>query len=132
MSSKFIIFDVETNGLYPGKFSVLSLAALFVQTWKSNGSRYFEIQSEFNRYYYPQAPYNRHAISVNGLTQKVISNKRENTSDKYPLHFVQDQEVSLFCWKTDLAVCHNTPFYSRFIKHAHELSKHFLHHAWFY
>ncbi len=119
MSTSFIIFDVETNGLVPGRYSVLSFSALHVQTWRANGSRYFEIQEEFDRYYYPQEPYNRQAIAVNGLTREVIASRRERTSDNYPLHFTQDQDVSGFCQKTDLAVCHNTPFDSRFLKHYH-------------
>ena len=46
---------------------------------------------EFDRFYYPQEPFNYLAIKVNGLTQKVITQKRGRTGGEYPLHFAQDQ-----------------------------------------
>ena len=119
MSTHFTIFDVETNGLHPGRFSVLSFSALQVQTWRSNGQRHFKVQQEFDRYYYPQEPYNYHAIKVNGLTQKVITRKRSRTGGDYPLHFAQDMEVPVFCRQVELAVCHNTPFDTKFLQQAH-------------
>lgn len=125
MPIHFTIFDVETNGLYPNRCSVLSFSALHVQTWRSNGLRHFQVQEEFDRYYYPKEPYNYHAIRVNGLTQNVISDRQEHTGNFYPLHFTQDQDVPAFCRQADLAVCHNVPFDSRFLKiaHGHEFPK---------
>ncbi len=119
MATYFTIFDVETNGLQPGRCSVLSFSALYVQTWRSNGHRYFQVQEEFDRYYYPKEPYNQNAIRVNGLTQDVISERRQRTEDAYPLHFIQDQDVTAFCRQSDLAICHNVPFDAKFLKIAH-------------
>ena len=119
MSTSFTIFDVETNGLHPGRSSVLSFSALHVRTWRSNGHRRFKVQQEFDRFYYPHEPYNYYAIKVNGLTQKVITQKRDRTGGDYPLHFSQDQDVPAFCRQVDLAVCHNTPFDTKFLKQAH-------------
>ena len=119
MSFYFTIFDVETNGLHPGRYSVLSFSALHVQTWRSNGHREFKVKEEFDRFYYPQESYNYHAIKVNGLTQRVITQKCSRTGGEYPLHFAQDQEVPAFCRQVDLAVCHNTPFDTKFLKHVH-------------
>jgi len=119
MSAHFTIFDVETNGLVPNRYSVLSFSALHVRTWRENGRRFFHVQDEFDRYYYPQEPYNRKAIEVNGLTREVIASRRERTGGLYPVHFFKDKDVSDFCRKTELAVCHNTPFDSKFLKHYH-------------
>lgn len=41
------------------------------------------------------------------------------TGNNYPLHLSNDVEVPYFCDRTDLAVCHNTPFDSRFLEQAH-------------
>ena len=57
MTAYFTIFDVETNGLHPSRFSVLSFSALNVQTWRTNGHRHFKVQEEFDRFYYPQEAY---------------------------------------------------------------------------
>lgn len=123
----FTIFDVETNGLHPGRYSVLSFSALHVQTWRSNGQRHIHVLEEFDRYYYPREPYNPHAIRVNGLTQDVISERRERTDNHYPLHFSEDQDVPAFCRQADLAVCHNVPFDAKFLKiaHGHEFPRAF-------
>lgn len=119
MPFHFTIFDVETNGLVPGRCSVLSFSALRVKTWRNAGRRHFQVQEEFDRFYYPLEPYNRQAIRVNGLTEGVIELKRAMAGNDYPLHFIQDIEVPYFCERTELAVCHNTPFDSRFLEQAH-------------
>jgi len=119
MVSNFTIFDVETNGLSPKSHSVLSFSALYLNTWRSNGSRHFQVQEEFDRYYYPTEPYNPRAIRVNGLTADVINERRRHSRENYPLHFSEDREVPIFCQQTDLAVCHNTPFDAKFLKYTH-------------
>lgn len=63
--------------------------------------------------------YNTEAISVNGLTESVLEQRRFMTGNNYPLHLSNDVEVPYFCDRTDLAVCHNTPFDSRFLEQAH-------------
>ena len=119
MFTHFTIFDVETNGLNPARHSVLSFSALYIYTWRANGKRCFEVQEEFDRYYYPFEPYNPHAIQVNGLTSEVISAKRQHAGTEYPSHFSQDPDVPAFCQKFNLAICHNTPFDARFLNYAH-------------
>ena len=119
MPAYCIIFDVETNGLHPSRFSVLSFSALNVQTWRTNGHRHFKVQEELDRFYYPQEAYNYYAIKVNGLTRDVIARRREKRGDKYPRHFDQDREVVDFCRQVDLAVCHNTSFDTKFLQQAH-------------
>ena len=119
MSFKFLIFDVETNGLQPRQYSVLSFSALYVTTWRENGLRHFDVVDEFDRYYFPMEPYNPHAIRVNGLTAEVIEQRRARTQTEYPLLFIEDKDVPSFCQNAELAVCHNTPFDSKFLKAAH-------------
>ena len=119
MPTHFTIFDVETNGLSPSNCSVLSFSALHIRTWRTSRVRLFEVQKEFDRYYYPIEAYNPHAIQVNGLTPDVISKRRQRTGDHYPSHFIHDQDVPVFCQKFDMAVCHNSPFDAAFLKYAH-------------
>lgn len=127
MTIGFIIFDVETNGLAAGRHSVLSFSALHVRTWRASGYRHFDVQKAFNRFYFPMEPYNPPAIHVNGLTRDVIEKRRQQSGDAYPLYFIQDPDVPEFCRKSNLAVCHNTPFDARFLKiaHGHEFHRTF-------
>jgi len=117
ISSRFIIFDVETNGLAAERHSILSFSALLVQTRRLDGYRQFETLEEFDRFYYPVESYNPSAIQVNGLTASKIRQRR-NTGN-YPYHFSQDPAIAKFCQKAELGICHNTPFDLRFLKYSH-------------
>ncbi len=127
MGFVFHIFDVETNGLAPSYCSVLSFSALQVCTYTAEGRRHFEVQKEFDRYYFPIEPYNQHAIAVNGLTETVIKERRFFSRSNYPLYFNKDMDALKFCQKADLGVCHNVRFDAGFIKKAHryEYSRYF-------
>ncbi|MDZ7860670.1 MAG: 3'-5' exonuclease [Candidatus Krumholzibacteriota bacterium] len=127
MAYKFIIFDVETNGLMPAFNSVLSFSGLHVSTFRDGDYRRFEVKEEFDRYYYSIEPYNPEALRVNGLTADVIKHKRGQGDNRYPSYFNQDKEVVVFCGKADLAVCHNSPFDTGFLLTAHnyEFKKNF-------
>lgn len=82
------VIDCETNGLTPN-YSVLSASAIKFE-YDTNTKKY-TILSEFDRYYYPkEGYYNQSAIKVNGLTEKVITEKRKNTN--YKKFFKNDKE----------------------------------------
>ena len=64
MRTTTAILDFETNGFFGS--SVLSISLR-----KDNGEC-------VSKYYYPVEEYNERAISVNGLTEEVIKEKRGN------------------------------------------------------
>ncbi|MDZ7762074.1 MAG: hypothetical protein U5L00_17710 [Desulfovermiculus sp.] len=119
MPAYFTIFDVETNGLHPGRFSVLSFSALQIQTWRFQRPQAFQGPPRVRPLLRSQEPYNYHAIKVNGLTQKRSPQKRGRTGGDYPLHFAQDRRCLSFASKWSLPSAHNTPFDTKFLKQAH-------------
>jgi DNA polymerase-3 subunit epsilon len=101
-----IIFDTETNGL-DFNSSVLSISAIKIENNK--------IIDSFDRYYFPKEGYNQEAISVNGLTEEVIKNNRNNGS--YPLYFKSDMwNFYNFIKDETHFVGHNIEFDIQFIK----------------
>ena len=96
------VIDFETNGFFGS--SVLSISIR-----KSNGQN-------INRYYYPLEDYNERAISVNGLTKEVITEKRAGAT--YPKHFNQDSEIVEFFKDVKTLVAHNIEFDYSFLPEA--------------
>lgn len=94
MRTTTAILDFETNGLFGS--SVLSISLR-----KDNGEC-------VSRYYYPVEAYNERAISVNGLTEEVIKEKRGNAT--YPLYFYQDTEITNLFNDVKTLVAHNVEF----------------------
>lgn len=88
------VLDFETNGFFGS--SVLSISVR-----KSNGET-------FSRYYFPVEAYNEKAIAVNGLTQEVITEKRNGA--EYPLYFSEDTEIVSLFEDVKVLVAHNVEF----------------------
>lgn len=112
MLKKFIVFDVETNGLAGS--SVLSISALKAEFDIAKGI--FEKKDEYNRFYFrkPGEKPNNQALSVNGLYDEVITDRRKNTN--YPAHFFQDIAGFVeFCEGAIHFVAHNIKFDRQFI-----------------
>lgn len=108
--TKLIIFDLETNGL-SDNHSVLSCSAIKYDIHPTT----YELNelSRFNRYYYPVEQFDPVAISVNGLTKEVITEKRGTAI--YPEHFHMDSDFEVFCSDTKRFAAHNISFDSRFV-----------------
>lgn len=108
--TRLIIFDLETNGL-SDKHSVLSCSAIKYDI-DPNTCELSEL-ARFNRYYYPVEQFDPAAISVNGLTKEVITEKRGTAT--YPEHFKMDSDFEVFCNDTKRFAAHNISFDSRFV-----------------
>lgn len=98
-----IVIDCETNGLTTD-YSVLSASAIKFE-YDTNIKK-CTIFSEFDRYYYPKEEYyNQNAIRVNGLTEKVITEKRKNA--KYEKFFKDDKEWDRYIEGVEYFIGHN-------------------------
>lgn len=109
-----IIFDTETNGL-TADCSVLSISAvkIFYDLERKIFLKDFET---YDRYYYikEREKENLDAISVNGLTEKEITKRREGFS--YPKFFYDDIEsFKNFCNETRHFIGHNIKFDLKYI-----------------
>ena len=109
-----IIFDTETNGL-TADCSVLSISAVkvFYDLEKKIFLKDFET---YDRYYYIKEgeKENPDAVSVNGLTEKEITKRREGFS--YPKFFYDDIEsFKNFCNETRHFIGHNIIFDLKYI-----------------
>lgn len=109
-----IIFDTETNGL-TADCSVLSISAVkvFYDLEKKIFLKDFE---NYDRYYYIKEgeKENPDAVSVNGLTEKEITKRREGAS--YPKFFYDDIEsFKIFCNETRHFIGHNIKFDLKYI-----------------
>lgn len=109
-----IIFDTETNGL-TADCSVLSISAVkvFYDLEKKIFLKDFET---YDRYYYIKEgeKENPDAVSVNGLTEKEITKRREGAS--YPKFFYDDIEsFKIFCNETRHFIGHNIKFDLKYI-----------------
>lgn len=102
MRTTTAILDFETNGFFGS--SVLSISLR-----KDNGET-------ISRYYYPIEAYNERAISVNGLTEEVITAKRAGAT--YPMYFVEDTEIVSFFEDVKVLVAHNIEFDYSFLPEA--------------
>lgn len=97
------VIDCETNGLTPS-YSVLSASAIKFEY--DTNTKECTIISEFDRYYYPkEGYYNENAIRVNGLSEKVITEKRKNA--KYKKFFKDDKEWDKYVEGVEYFIGHN-------------------------
>ena len=98
-----LVLDCETNGLTTS-YSVLSASAIKFEYDKE--SKQCTILSEFDRYYYPKERYyNENAIRVNGLTEKIITEKRKGV--KYAEFFTDDKDWDQYIEDVDYFIGHN-------------------------
>ena len=106
-----IFFDTETNGL-SAYSSVLSISAAKCLVDYQNKT--VKIIEKYERFYYPVEKYNPEAISINGLSQAVITEKRKGT--KYSRHFKEDQQsFNEFAKGIDHFIAHNIEFDRKFL-----------------
>lgn len=106
-----IVFDTETNGLYPEGGSLLSIGAIRYE-WDQN--EILKEKARFERFYYPKEPFNARAIMVNGLTKEKIVELRGDAA--YPEHFFDDYSAfKEFCEGVRLIAGHNVSFDVGFI-----------------
>lgn len=112
MDRNIIFFDVETNGKIGS--SVLSISAIKVN-YNFEKNEWTKV-SEYNRFYFRNEgePIDFGAVNVHGLTDEVISSKRQGTN--YPLTFKEDiDSFFLYCQDTNHFVAHNIKFDRSFI-----------------
>lgn len=106
-----VFFDTETNGLKANN-SVLSISA--IKTLVDFSNKTIDILDRYERFYFPEEPYNYDAIRVNGLTKDYITKKR-NEAD-YPVYFNKDQIAFFqFCGNIQHFVAHNIEFDRKFL-----------------
>jgi DNA polymerase III epsilon subunit-like protein len=105
-----IVFDTETNGLYPESCSVLSVGAIRF-SWDSVET--LKEKARFERFYFPKEPFNFQATSVNGLTEETIRYLRKEGT--YPEYFVDDPAFREFCRGVKLFAGHNIEFDVSFV-----------------
>ena len=107
-----IFWDTETNGLEK-YHSVLSISAIKYSFIIDSNNIESKKIDEYERFYFrkPDEKIGEEAIAVNGLTDEVIS-KRRNGVD-YPEHFYNDiTSFRVFCGDTRHFVGHNI-FYDK-------------------
>ena len=112
MDRNIIFFDVETNGKIGS--SVLSISAIKVN-YNFEKNEWTKV-SEYNRFYFRNKgePIDFGAVNVHGLTDEVISSKRQDID--YPSTFKEDVDAFfLYCQDTDYFVAHNIKFDRSFI-----------------
>ena len=112
MNKNIIFFDVETNGKIGS--SVLSISAIKVNYDFDNNK--WDKVSEYNRFYFRNEgePIDFGAVSVHGLTDEIITEKRKNSN--YPSTFKEDMDsFFLYCQDTSHFVAHHIKFDRSFI-----------------
>jgi DNA polymerase III subunit epsilon len=108
--TKFIVLDVETNGL-DRECSVLSCSAI---KYEINTETYDTTEiGRFDHYYFPIEEFDPSAIYVNGLTRDVIAERRGKAT--YTEHFQQDDDFKTFCNGVLRFVGHNISFDMQFL-----------------
>ena len=101
---------METNGL-KATASVLSCSALkFV--YDCYRHTYQKIDC-VDRYYFPREKLNKDATRINGISQQLITEKRDKKN--WPKYFSDDTEIEIFLRDSDIIVAHNTSFDLKFI-----------------
>jgi DNA polymerase III epsilon subunit-like protein len=105
---KIFVFDTETNGLHGAS----CLEFYGVKYYYENNE--VVNTEEIHRYYFPDEGYfNMRACSINGLSEVIISEKREGCD--YPEHFKQDIHIQQFVADVDMFVAHNINFDLQYI-----------------
>jgi len=107
-----IFWDTETNGLTK-HHSVLSISAIKCSLIIDNERSDSDIVERYDRFYYrkPGEEIGKEAINVNGLTDEVISKRRDGAG--YPENFCNDiDSFRQFCSDTKHFVGHNI-FYDK-------------------
>ena len=101
-----IIFDTETNGFVSNPMpSLLSISAV---RGELVGNKQFQLVDAYDRFYYPREEYNSKAISVNGLSEKMIEEKRHEAGQDDRIYFDIDYPAFVeFCEGVDLFIGHN-------------------------
>jgi len=103
-----IVFDTETNGLYPEESSLLSIGAI---RYSWDPYEKLKEKARFERCYYPKEPFNERAIMVNGLTKEKIAELRGDAT--YPEHFLDDYlSFKEFCEGSRLIAGHNVSLFA--------------------
>ena len=105
-----IVFDLETNGLSP-RSSVLSVSAIKF-AYDTVNAQLVKIDN-LERFYYGIEPPNHKALSINGLYQDVIEEKRGSAN--YTSYFRDDGDIPGFFTDSGLVVAHNVDFDKRFL-----------------
>lgn len=106
-----VFFDTETNGLKTNN-SVLSISA--IKTLVDFNNKTIDILDKYERFYFPEEPYNYDAISVNGLTKEYVTKKRNRVD--YPVYFNKDQMAFFqFCGEIKHFIAHNIEFDRKFL-----------------
>ena len=112
MNKNIIFFDVETNGRIGS--SVLSISAIKVN-YNFDTEKRTKV-SEYDRFYFRNEgePIDFGAVSVHGLTDDVITEKRRGID--YPMTFKEDLDnFFIYCQDTNHFVAHNIKFDRSFI-----------------
>lgn len=120
-SKSFIVFDLETNGLY-SRCSVLSIGAIKYEYLREENI--IKEISRLNRFYYPKSGnFDPEACAVNGLSESIINANR--AGQQYPEYFSDDSDVVAFFQDIDGLVGHNISFDLKFINFIPETIKTF-------
>jgi DNA polymerase-3 subunit epsilon len=109
-----IFFDTETNGT-DAQSSVLQVSAIRAVF---NGHDVDTVKSVFSRFYFRREgePENPGAIAVNGLTEDVIIQKRDQNGEApYSRWFTCDSDWDRFCEGVRHFVAHNIDFDKKFL-----------------
>jgi len=110
-----IFWDTETNGLEK-RHSVLSISAIKCSLVIEDDKINSEITDRYERFYFrkPGEEIGVEAIEVNGLTDEVILQKRENAG--YPENFRNDiNSFRQFCSDTGHFIGHNIYYDIKYI-----------------
>jgi DNA polymerase-3 subunit epsilon len=110
-----IFWDTETNGLEKYN-SVLSISAIKCSFNIDNDNFESNIIEKYERFYFrkPDEELGKEAISVNGLTDEVITKRRNR--DNYPKYFHNDiSPFLIFCSDTRHFVGHNIYYDKQYI-----------------
>jgi len=124
-----VVFDLETNGL-SNRNSVLSCSAFkFSVDERQESTAYtaaevrpaslfpstgpLQLIGRFERYYFSEEPPNFNAIRINGLSEEVLRQKREQQD--WPNYFSEDEEFTDFLKDAGLFIAHNIDFDAQFV-----------------
>jgi len=105
----YAVIDFETNSAHIGDVIECSIRKVIKS---EDGVSFLEIDN-FHRYYMSKYPKNPRSLDIHGLTDPIISLKRNNAA--YPPLFTQDIDFEAFFIDVDAIVAHNLSFEKRHI-----------------